>query len=141
MRFFLWPRMWSALANDLCVFENNVNSICWVEWSINVLAQVGSVFSTSLLSFWLLVSIIKREIDISNYNYGFVCFFLQSYQLSPNVFWTSIFRSINIKDCEVFLTNLPFYNYKNDLVYYNIPGSDIYLNKIQPRQLSFSFLW
>ena len=61
-----------------------------------------------------------REVEVSNYNSGFVHLSLQFYQFLPRVFWHSNVRCIHIKDYYVFLENRPFYH---NIMYLLIPDN------------------
>ena len=73
---------------------------CWVPLSL-------------LISCWLeiLLSISDGGVEVSCYGTGFMYFSLQFYLFLPHIIWHSVVRHIHIKDCYVFLENLPLCHY------------------------------
>lgn len=84
-----------------CVIEKNVYSAPFgVKCSINVHFKSYLImwFRSSVIDFHFICSIYywDRSVKISDYSFGFVCFFLQLYQFLFRVYWSFVSRYIDM---------------------------------------------
>ena len=75
----------------------------------------------------------ESEVNVSNYNCGFVCFSFLFYQLLAPVLWNCVY----IHDCYVFSVNWILYHYVLPFTFGKNPHSEVYFCDMNSASLSF----
>lgn len=95
--------------------QKNLCSLCWKKSSIDVSCCIQLINGTAefknILTDFLLAGSGERGVKVFHDDKKFTYFSLQFYQFCSHVFWHTVVRPIQVKDCYVFLKNWPLHHY------------------------------